>query len=58
MKGYITKNHYEGWKVVLDGKIVDCTNPIFHSHNVNNDGLQMCRNFCMENNIEVIRECL
>lgn len=31
MKAYITKNHYEGegWKVILDGRIVDFTNPIF-----------------------------
>ncbi len=56
-KVYITLNHYEGWKVVLDGRVVDSTKPIFHSMNITIKGLNMCRNFCKENNYEVIREC-
>ena len=56
-KVYIVKNYIEGWRVVLDRKHVDCTNPIFHSHDITEKGLQICREFCVENNLEIIREC-
>ncbi len=45
-KVYITLNYYEGWKVVLDGRVVDSTKPIFHSMDITIKGLNMCRNFC------------
>lgn len=56
-KVYIVKNYFTGWKVVADGTIVDCVNPIFDSHDTSEKGLKMCRKFCKENNLEVIREC-
>ncbi len=56
-KVYITLNHFEGWKVVFDGRIVDCTKSMFNSMDTSIKGLNMCRNFCKENNYEVIREC-
>lgn len=57
VKVYIVKNYTEGYKVVLNGKHVDCSNPIFHSHNVTEKGLQMCEEFCVRKNLEVIRKC-
>lgn len=56
-KVYIALNYFEGWQVILDGRIVDCTKPIFDSMDTSLKGLYMCRNFCEENNYEVIREC-
>ena len=57
-KAYITKNYVKGWKVILlDGRCVECTNTIFNSHDVTENGLKMCRDFCIGNNLEVIREC-
>lgn len=56
-KVYITLNTYEGWKVVLDGRIVDGTKPIFDSSDTSKKGLNACKNFCNKNNYKAIREC-
>jgi len=56
-KAYITLNYLKGWKVVLDGRNVDCTKLIFDSRLTDNRGLEMCNKFCENNNIEVIRIC-
>lgn len=56
-KVYITLNYIYGWKVVLDGKIVNCTKPVFNSMDTSIKGFNNCRDFCKENNYEVIREC-
>lgn len=56
-KAYIILNHLKGWKVVLDGRNVNCTKPIFNSRLTNNKGLEICKKFCKNNNIEVIRIC-
>jgi hypothetical protein len=56
-KCYITLNVHEGWKVVLDGKVVDSTKPVFDSGDTTINGLEKCREFCNENHLNVIREC-
>ena len=56
-KVYITKNCKNGWKVVADGCHVDCGNPLFDSCDTSVKGLVLCRKYCAENNLFVIREC-
>lgn len=57
-KAYIILNYLNGWKVVLDDvRVVDCTKPIFDSDLINNDGLKMCKKFCNDKNIQIVRVC-
>lgn len=56
-KVYIIKNYIDGWKVVLDRKHVDCSKPIYHSHNTSEYGLSLCKRYCVDNGLKIIREC-
>ena len=56
-KAFIVKNYSNGWKVVLDGKHVDCTKPVYDSCDTTEIGLSLCRKYCTENDVLVIREC-
>lgn len=57
-KCFITLNHINGWKVVLDYKYhIDCTKPIFNSDDITETGLSMCKSYCKNNDLEVIRIC-
>ena len=56
-KVFIVKNYYKGWKVVNYGKCVDCTKPAYDSQDVSENGLVLCRKFCIDNGLLVVREC-
>lgn len=55
-KCYIVLNVLSGWKVVLDGKHVDCTKPLA-TFEKGQKGLEQAKNFCNENNLKVVRVC-
>lgn len=56
-KCFIVKNCFKGWKVVRYGKSVDCSEPVFDSQDTSEYGLNLCRKFCKDNELLVIREC-
>ena len=56
-KVYITLNTSRGWKVIADGKRVDCGHPLYDSCDASSRGLNLCKEYCANNNLSVIREC-
>lgn len=55
-KCYIALNTVKGWKIVLDGKHVDCSNPVIQ-FGLGDNELSRAKEFCKDNNLEVIRIC-
>lgn len=55
-KCYITLNVKDGWKVVLDGRVVDCTKPLIQ-FGLGEEELEKAKLFCSNSNLEVIRIC-
>lgn len=49
---YIVLNTILGWKVVLDGKHIDCSNPLY----INKD-LKDVVNYCNDSNLRILRVC-
>lgn len=56
-KAFIVKNYNKGWKVLLNDRHIDLAKPIYDSCDKTEVGLTLCRKYCAENGIAVIREC-